>query len=583
MLLRPRGRARPVMFWSSLLLILAGAIVWRVTWVYGAVREELGKQLTLSLASTGGALESWRATHLGHAELAASVLGDDSVTQRRRFHIVGDRLAQREGFSDGWLVTGRGEAATSLRGTPMPAKYGAPQPEPASATYVLRCGASPARGAAAAGAATCVDFRAAIPDPVDPARVSGQVVFRLPARDSTFTMLRPPRRELRERAAVLAPLDGHPDSVVVLVSRGNFGDTRTGAVLALRALPQPVLEAFSAARVASATPLSGRGRGMSGEDVYYAAGAIDGTGWVLARELEAAPIIRQMNIQLAIEEALIASLVIALAALIRNRVRAGRRRRLEEITTLRADFVASASHELRTPLAQIRMFAELLRKGSLRNAEEADRALRIIEKEASRLTILVDNILNYARLRRRAETHAQGAGGNGAGTAAPIPADVAIDVEQALEAFSPLALERGVRVVSAVEGRPHAAVDSQALRQVLINFLENAVKYGPRGQTVTVGAREDDGMVRLWVDDEGPGVPDGERERIWRAFHRGSSAESSAQGGSGIGLAVVRDLVLQAGGRVAIEPSPSGGARFVAELPCAVVAGEGGTRAGQTG
>lgn len=552
------------MSWTALLLILAGAIVWRVTWVYGAVREELGKQLTLSLASTGGSLESWRATHLGHAEVAASVLGDDPVTQRRRFHIVGDRLAQREGFSDGWLVTASGQLAAALRDAPMPAKYGMPGREGAgSATYVLRCGPGGASGK------SCVDFRAAITDPADSTRVAGQVVFRLPARDSTFTMLRAPRKELHERAAVLAPLDGHPDSVVVLVSRGNFGATRTGSVLPLRALPQPVLEALSAARVASATPRSGRGRGMSGEDVYYAAGAIDGTGWVLVRELEAAPILRQMNIQLAIEETLIASLVIALAALIRNRVRAGRRRRLEEITTLRADFVASASHELRTPLAQIRMFAELLRKGSLRDAGEADRALRIIEKEASRLTILVDNILNYARLRRRAETHAQGSGTSGAGAPAPVPADVAIDVEQALEAFSPLALERGVRVVSAVEGRPHASADSQALRQVLINFMENAVKYGPRGQTVTVGARKEGGMVRLWVDDEGPGVPTGERARIWRAFQRGSTAESSAQGGSGIGLAVVRDLVLHAGGRVAIESSPGGGARFVAELPAA--------------
>ncbi len=574
MLVRPSGRPRAVMFWTSLLLILAGAIAWRVTWVYGAVREELGKQLVLSLASTGASLQSWRATHLGHAELAASVLGEDAVTQQRRFHIVGERLAQREGFSDGWLVTAAGDLAASLRGTPLPAKYRvAPGDGALSATYVLRCPG----GEATAG--TCVDFRAAIADAADSARVAGQVVFRLPARDSTFTMLRPPRDELRERAAVLAPLDGQPDSVVVLVSRGNFGDTRTGTVVAMRALPPPVLAAFRAARAASVVPVSGRGRGMSGEDVYYAAGAVDGTGWVLARELEAKPIIRQMNIQLAIEETLIASLVIALAALIRNRVRAGRRRRLEEITTLRADFVASTSHELRTPLAQIRMFAELLRKGSLRNAEEADRALRIIEKEASRLTILVDNILNYARLRRRGETRAleRDEAGDGTGVAAP-PADVAVDVEQALEAFSPLALERGVRVVSAVEGRPYAAADSQALRQVLINFLENAVKYGPRGQTVSVGACQENGKVRLWVDDEGPGVPPAERERIWRAFHRGSTAESSAQGGSGIGLAVVRDLVLQAGGRVEIERSPAGGARFVAELPAAVIPSEAAER-----
>ena len=137
----------------------------------------------------------------------------------------------------------------------------------------------------------------------------------------------------------------------------------------------------------------------------------------------------------------------------------------------------------------------------------------------------------------------------------------------AIEAFAPLAAERGARVVSTVPPGLHARVDSLALRQVLTNLLENAVKYGPRGQTVTVGASTDGRCVRVWVDDEGPGVPAGEREVVWEAFRRGRQAEASGAAGSGIGLAVVRELAVQYGGGVRVADAPAGGARFSIELP----------------
>jgi signal transduction histidine kinase len=281
----------------------------------------------------------------------------------------------------------------------------------------------------------------------------------------------------------------------------------------------------------------------------------------MVREADADELLAQFTPALAIEESVLALLVALAAAVIASRVRASRARRETAIAELRADFVSGVSHELRTPLAQIRMFAELLRKRALRDEEEADRALRIIEKEAGRLAILVDNVLNYARLRRQPVTR----------WITPVPADVAGEARQVLESFAPLAAERGARIVLVVEPGPRAVIDPQALRQVLLNFLENAVKYGPRGQTVTLGAQPlgsgRGARVRIWVDDEGPGVPPAEREKIWEAFHRAEAAVRSGVGGSGLGLAVVRDLVHQAGGRVAIEGAPGGGARFVAELP----------------
>jgi signal transduction histidine kinase len=302
---------------------------------------------------------------------------------------------------------------------------------------------------------------------------------------------------------------------------------------------------------------SGIGIGLRGERAILAAAHVTGASWAIVREIDEAEVLGTVRRGVLIEESLFSALAIALAILVRSGLRAVRLRREHEITRLRADFVSSVSHELRTPLAQIRMFAELLQRGGLRSPEEATRALRIIEKESSRLTILVDNVLNYARLRRRAES---------ARVETLVPADVGDDVRQVLEAFAPLAAERGVRVVSTVPAGLYARIDSLALRQVLINYLENAVKYGPSGQTVTVGATAERDRVRVWVEDAGPGVPRAERELVWTAFQRGGSAEASGQGGSGIGLAVVRELVLQHGGAVAVETAAGGGARFVAEF-----------------
>jgi signal transduction histidine kinase len=309
---------------------------------------------------------------------------------------------------------------------------------------------------------------------------------------------------------------------------------------------------------------TGLGQGLHGAPAFYGVARMPELDWVVLRELDRAEVRARVRGALWVEQPVLVTLVLAVVALVRNRMRAGRARRAQELTRLRADFVAGTSHELRTPLAQIRMFAELLQRGALRGPEESARALRIIEKEASRLTILVDNLLNYTRLRRRAE--------GAAAAPAAAPTLVADEAAHVIEAFAPLAAERGARVVAAVPPGLYARVDSLALRQVLTNYLENAVKYGPTGQTVTVGASADERCVQVWVDDQGAGVLPDEREAVWEAFRRGRRAEASGQGGSGIGLAVVRELALQYGGGVRVDDAPGGGARFVAEFPRAAAA-----------
>jgi signal transduction histidine kinase len=107
-----------------------------------------------------------------------------------------------------------------------------------------------------------------------------------------------------------------------------------------------------------------------------------------------------------------------------------------------------------------------------------------------------------------------------------------------------------------------------ALRQILLNLLDNAMKYGGDGTEVQVQVTHlTGGGIRLRVDDNGPGVPVRERERIWQPFERGGIARERAAGGSGIGLTIIREIAIEHGGTTSVDSSPSGGARFVVDLP----------------
>ena len=230
-------------------------------------------------------------------------------------------------------------------------------------------------------------------------------------------------------------------------------------------------------------------------------------------------------------------------------------RREGELARLRADFVSSVSHELRTPLAQIKLYLETIRLGRARTDGERDWSLAHIDRETTRLHHLVENVLTFSRPRN---THT--------GAASTTTVDVGTEVERIVEEFRPLAASRRVRLDVAIRARPSMSVRPDALRHVLLNLLDNAVKYGPSGQTVLVTLDCRDGEVLLAVTDEGPGVPAHEREHIWGPFARG--AAGAGKGGSGIGLTIVRDVAAEHAGRCWVEPGADGtGARFVIALP----------------
>ena len=227
-------------------------------------------------------------------------------------------------------------------------------------------------------------------------------------------------------------------------------------------------------------------------------------------------------------------------------------RRERALVRMRENFVTSVSHELRTPLSQMQLYVDTIRMGRTSNAAERDWAMSHIARETTRLSHLVENVLHISKPKRATPV------------AAPV-IDVSAEISDAVDSFEPLARSRRARLVTSLAVDALVAMRREHLRQVLLNLLDNAVKYGPPGQQVTVESRSFDDTVEIAVSDEGPGVLGAERERIWEPYFRGSTPEAVASGGTGIGLSIVRDLVKQYGGSVDLASSERG-ARFVVRL-----------------
>jgi len=230
-------------------------------------------------------------------------------------------------------------------------------------------------------------------------------------------------------------------------------------------------------------------------------------------------------------------------------------RRERDLARLRDDFVASVSHELRTPLAQIRLFAETLRLARVRSPEEEARSLAIVENESKRLEHLVGNVLHFSRAERSGIAISRERVDLGA-----LLGSIASD-------FAPLAERAGSAIAVHADPGVRADIDPAAMRQVVLNLLDNAVKYGRAGQTLVLRLATDGGALRIEVENEGESIPAVERARIWERFWRGESARRAGITGTGIGLAIVRDIVASHGGSATAEELPAGGTRIVVRLP----------------
>jgi PAS domain S-box-containing protein len=225
---------------------------------------------------------------------------------------------------------------------------------------------------------------------------------------------------------------------------------------------------------------------------------------------------------------------------------------------LKSDFVSTVSHELRTPLAAIYGAAMTLRREDV-NLNDAQQSgmLGVISAESERLARIVNDILLASRLDSGAQT---------VSIARTDAVEIARGVLAAAETHLPPDVELAL---TAPESSPHVAADEDALRQVLVNLVENAVKYSPNGGRVELSLEQVDGRVRFAVSDRGLGIPPGEHERIFEKFFRLDPNLSRGVGGTGLGLYISRELVRRMGGRIRVESSPGAGSTFSFDLPAA--------------
>ncbi|MHC4133996.1 MAG: sensor histidine kinase [Planctomycetota bacterium] len=225
------------------------------------------------------------------------------------------------------------------------------------------------------------------------------------------------------------------------------------------------------------------------------------------------------------------------------------------LATRKADFVNAVSHELRTPLTSIRMYADMLKEGWVKDEETARDYFALISAESERLARLVNNVLDFSRIEKGKKFFRMQVG-----DPAPVVRDVA-------EVLRPYLKEKGFELALDVpETLPACNFDKDALTQILVNLMDNAVKYGKT--EVRLEAEAKDGDVILRVLDRGPGVPADEREKIFAPFQRGTGV--SGGGGSGLGLALVKHYATAHRGRIEVAARDGGGAVFAFHVPVAV-------------
>ena len=214
-------------------------------------------------------------------------------------------------------------------------------------------------------------------------------------------------------------------------------------------------------------------------------------------------------------------------------------------------FFSSLGHELRTPLCSIRGYLETLLDDGV-DAGTRERFVRIAYNESLRLSRLVEGMFEISLLDMRAALPA------------PASGSLAHAVDAALDACAAAASARKVSIVRDDVPALRVAIDADRLTLVLVNLIDNAVKHGKPGGGVFVGVHVNDHrFVQLSVDDDGPGIASADRERVFAFGDRGDTEAK----GTGIGLALVRLMIERAGGRVDLESSPFGGARFVLMVP----------------
>ena len=229
------------------------------------------------------------------------------------------------------------------------------------------------------------------------------------------------------------------------------------------------------------------------------------------------------------------------------------RRQLDQ---MRAEFIANISHELRTPMTSIKGFLETLLDGAIEDREAALHFLKIVSTETDRMKRLIDDLFSLSNIESRKVIPARDR---------VMLAEV---VSEVLSIFSQSAGERGIKLTSGI-GRdfPAFLADRDMITRVVINLVDNAIKYSLDGGEVMVDGGLKEGEVSISVADRGIGIPGESLPRIFERLYRVDEARSREYGGSGLGLAIVKHIVEVHGGRIEVFSRPGQGSRFTVYLP----------------
>ena len=234
---------------------------------------------------------------------------------------------------------------------------------------------------------------------------------------------------------------------------------------------------------------------------------------------------------------------------------------LHRVEEMRADFVANASHELRTPLAALSGFIDTLQGPARDDAQARTRFLAIMKTQASRMARLIDDLLSLSRVELAEHMHPE------------TPVDLFPVVRQVVDGLQTLATDRGVEIAIAPPAAPAIVPgDRDELTRVFENLVENALKYGASGRRVEVGfaaAAASDGApeVLVAVRDYGPGIAAEHLPRLTERFYRVDVTQSRAEGGTGLGLSLVKHILNRHRGKLTVESEAGKGAVFTVRLP----------------
>jgi signal transduction histidine kinase len=244
------------------------------------------------------------------------------------------------------------------------------------------------------------------------------------------------------------------------------------------------------------------------------------------------------------------------------------KKRLEELSALKSEFVSSVSHELRTPLTSIQMFAETLLTRKVKTPKKRDEYLRIIQGESERLTRLINNVLDFAKIERGIKQYTL------------KPTNVKTVLEGVLKSLGYQFEERGFHVTSRLpKGLPLVDADQDAVEEAVINLLSNAMKYSGKGRRIQVTMKAEKGSIAITVKDQGIGIPEAELPNIFEKFYRAREGTAKYSAGAGLGLALVKHIMDAHGGEVKVQSKMGKGSSFTLLFP--ILRGERQARRGR--